>query len=273
MTVQRLLLTAWDWEPSVVLGCIALVLAYLAALRFRPSMAWVPFLLGVGILLLSLVSPIDVLGDRYLFSVHMLQHLLMIVVIPPLLLLGLPADLVRRIVAWRPARIVATASSNGPAAWLLAVTTLYVWHVPVLYDAALHSEPLHILEHLCFLVTATIFWWPVLAPLPEYRLPVASAIIYLFAASIANDALGIAITFAAPGLYPTYLRPDNAQGILTLLRDNLGISASQDQQAAGILMWIPSNLPFLVAIIGLLIRWFGEPEPDIAQVNGPAGAR
>jgi putative membrane protein len=203
----------------------------------------------------------------------MLQHLLMIVVIPPLLLLGLPADLVRRIVAWRPARIVATASSNGPAAWLLAVTTLYVWHVPVLYDAALHSEPLHILEHLCFLVTATIFWWPVLAPLPEYRLPVASAIIYLFAASIANDALGIAITFAAPGLYPTYLRPDNAQGILTLLRDNLGISASQDQQAAGILMWIPSNLPFLVAIMGLLIRWFGEPEPDIAQVNGPAGAR
>ncbi|HEX6607527.1 MAG TPA: cytochrome c oxidase assembly protein, partial [Chloroflexia bacterium] len=128
MTVQRLLLTAWDWEPSVVLGCIALVLAYLAALHFRPSMAWVPFLLGVGFLLLSLVSPIDVLGDRYLFSMHMLQHLLMIVVVPPLLLLGLPAELVRRMLAWRPAGIVATASSNGLVAWLLAFTTLYVWH-------------------------------------------------------------------------------------------------------------------------------------------------
>jgi putative membrane protein len=263
MTTAGLLTSLWAWEPSVVAGCVGLALAYAAALRFRIPPAGVWYAAGVALLLLSLVSPIDVLGDTYLFSAHMIQHLLLLLVVPPLLILGLPRALVERALR-RPALAAAERALNRPlGAWIMALGTLWVWHLPLLYDAALADERLHIFEHLCFLVTATIFWWPLLHPIAERRLGTAGALVYLVAATFASDVLGIIITFAPAGFYPPYSHPAGLRSVLTLIRDDWGISAADDQQIAGVLMWMGGSVPYAAAAIAVLARWFGEPDADI----------
>ncbi len=170
MTFRHFLLTAWSWDPSVVLGCAALLGGYLAALRLRPPRRAWAFAAGVVILLLALVSPLDPLGDTYLFSAHMFQHLLLELVVPPLLLLGIPADLAQAVVARPSLRRIEDLLGRPVVAWLIGVGMLYLWHVPALYNAALGNENIHAVQHLCFLITATIFWWPALTPLAARRL-------------------------------------------------------------------------------------------------------
>jgi putative membrane protein len=267
MTTATMLTSLWAWEPSVVAGCAGLAVGYAAALRFRIPGAAVWYAAGVALLLLSLVSPIDVLGDTYLFSAHMLQHLLLLLIIPPLLILGLPQALVERALR-RPGLAAAERVLNRPlAAWIMALGTLWVWHLPLLYDAALADERLHVFEHLCFLVTATIFWWPLLHPIPERRMATGAALVYLVAATFASDVLGIIITFAPVGFYPPYTHPAGLRSVLSLIRDDWGISAADDQQIAGVLMWMGGSVPYAAAALAVLARWFGEPEIDVLPVE------
>jgi putative membrane protein len=258
MTVWQVLSTTWNWEPSVLLGCQVLILAYMIVLRFRLPKRALFYLAGVLILLLDLVSPLDMLAHTYLFSAHMVQHLILVLVVPPLLLLGLPAQLMQRILCLPGLNRLERVLSRPIVAWFLGVGTLWLWHVPFLYNMALEILGLHVAEHLSFLVTATIFWWPVLGPLPGRRLPPLMAIIYLFTAGVANSLLGIILTFAPPGLYPAYLNPIDWYGLLPLLRTDWGISPAVDQQLGGLLMWIPGGLIILCAILGILAYWYND---------------
>jgi cytochrome c oxidase assembly factor CtaG len=298
MTTGRLLASAWDWEPSVVLGCAALVAGY--GLLARPLTARaLAFAAGVLTLLFSLVSPLDVLGDRYLFSAHMAQHLLLTLVVPPLLLVGLPLRLVSRLVRLGPVGRVeaalfpargegrrATDEMRGSSAktgrtpppdrsspfalrpsllagLLPATVALWVWHLPVLYNAALDHAGLHVVQHLVFLATATLFWWPVVAPfLGRPGLAPLAAVGYLFAALAAGSVLGIILAFAPPGLYPAYVRPVDTLGALPLLRSGWGLTPEADQQLGGFLMWIPGGIVYSLAMVAALARWFGEPEDE-----------
>jgi len=166
MTTQQLLLTAWDWEPTVLIGCAALLVGYWV--EARPVTARVAlFVTAVVVMLLALLSPIDTLGDGYLFSAHMLQHLLLVLVVPPLLLLGIPPQVFERLLRWTPADKIERVLGRPLLAWSLGVGVLWVWHAPALYDLALRYQGVHVLQHLCFLVAATIFWWPVIAPSPS----------------------------------------------------------------------------------------------------------
>ncbi len=258
---------AWDWDPTIVAGCLGLLVAYGLALRFRLTLQATAWAGGVLVLLLSLVSPIDALGDTYLFSAHMLQHLLLVLVVPPLLLLGVPAALWERLLRWRPADVAERVLGRPGLAWALGVATLWIWHAPPLYNAALASEGVHAFEHLCFLMSATIFWWPIVAPVPERRrLGAWAAIGYLVMGALVDDVLGILLTFAPAGLYPAYLHPADVLGILPGIRDGWGLTAAVDQQLGGILMWIPTSAVYLTALIALLTRWFGEPEDDLPAV-------
>src|SRR5207248_10011845 len=183
MTTWRLLTTAWDLEPSVLLGCAGLLGAYALALRGRFTKGTPLFLTGVLVLLLALVSPIDTIGDGYLFSAHMFQHLLLVLAVPPLLLLGTPASFFREILS-RPLLGRFERVLRQPAlAWALGTGAVWVWHLPALYNAALADEGVHIIQHLSFLATATIFWWPVLAPLHDHRMASLGGVGYLFAAA------------------------------------------------------------------------------------------
>ena len=253
--------TAWDLDASVIVGCVALAVVYAFACRRDFSRArW--FLLGDLVMLLALISPIDVLADDYLFSAHMLQHMLLVLVVPPLLILGIPRELAKAIV--RPPAIVSIERilRNPLLAWTLGMLALFLWHVPRLYDATLASEPLHIFEHLTFLVTATIFWWPILAPLEDSRMSHGAAFAYLGAAMLVTGVLGIAITFAPVGVYTAYLHPHDELGILDGLRHSWGLTTEADQELGGLLMWVPGGLVYLGAIMAVLARWYRAPQPE-----------
>lgn len=262
MNTWQLLTSAWDWEPSVVIGCAALIAAYAVAVRFRFSRAAAIYVAGVLLLLLALVSPLETLGEEYLFSAHMLQHMLLVLVIPPLLLLGIPEQVARQVLSWPLAGKIERALRQPLVAWTLATAAMLVWHVPTFYDAALRNEGLHIVQHFCFLVTASVFWWPIVSPLEESRLQPPLAVFYLFTACLASSVLGILITFAPAGLYPAYLAPGDARGVLSLVRDGWGLSPATDHQLGGLLMWVPCCLVYLCAIMLTLARWYNAPEED-----------
>ncbi len=269
MTTAELLVHGWHWKPEVLAGCIALAGAYLVATGFRPGRGLLFWTSGSLVLLVSLVSPIDTLSHHYLFSAHMLQHLLLVLVVPPLLLLGLPGQTMHRLLR-RPLLARIERMLRQPVVgWGLATGAMWVWHLPSLYGAALASDGVHVLQHLVFLVTATIFWWPLLAPLPDRRFAAPVAVVYLFAAMAAASVLGIVLTFAAPGLYPAYLSPEDEHGILPLIRDGWGLMPAVDQQAGGLLMWVPSNAIYLWALIATLVRWFNAPEDTAAGASRP----
>lgn len=233
---------AWDWEPSVVAGCAVLAIGYIAVVGKRGLRRAPYFLAGVTLLLLDLVSPIDTLADRYLFSAHIVQHFLLALVIPPLLLLGTPAfqlgalDNMQRVVG------------QPPVSWLLGVGTMLVWHIPSLFNAALASDGLHIFQHLSFLVTGSIFWWPILGPLEERHLQPLGAVTYLFSACVCCSLLGAFLTFGPIGLYPAYLNPPARVW---------GLDPKSDQQFGGMLMWVPGCFVYLSGILSTVMRWYG----------------
>jgi len=260
MTTTDLLLSAWDWEPSVVAGCAALAVAYLVLVRRRTARRTILFLCGTLLLLIDLVSPLDTLGDSYLFSVHVLQHFLLALIIPPLWLLGMPRKLVETVLRRPRIERLERILARPAVAWPLGVGAMLVWHIPLLFNAALASDPLHIFQHLSFLATGTIFWWPILCPMTERRLPALPAIAYLFSACTACSLLGAVLTFSPPGAYPAYLHPEDSLGILPLIRNAWGIDAAGDQQLGGMLMWVPGCLVYLTAILASVARWYGAPE-------------
>jgi cytochrome c oxidase assembly factor CtaG len=258
MTGWQLLTSTWNWDPSVLVGSAALIGVYLAALGSRLTKRALLFVAGVLAAVFALVSPLDVLGDTYLFSAHMLQHLLLMQVTPPLLLLGLPAWLAKKITDWPPAGRIERILGQPWLAWLLGMGTMWTWHLPALYNATLADEGIHIVEQVSFLVTSTIFWWPVLSPVMERRLPPPATLLYLVAAIVAGDMLGSLVTFAAPGVY-NYLHPLDTLGVLPLLRTGWGLSPVVDQQLGGLAMSILGDLVYLCGILNGIARWHGAP--------------
>lgn len=266
---MRLLTSTWAWDPTVVIGCLALAAAYVELARPLTRRAAL-FFAGVVVLLLALVSPIDTLGDRYLFSAHMFQHLLLVLVVPPLLLLGTPPRLFERLLQWKPAASAERALGRPVLAWVVGVLTLWLWHAPPLYDAALRHEGIHIVQHLSFLVSATIFWWPILAPASVRRLGSLPAAGYLVAASVSSSVLGVILTFAPVGIYAPYVHPTDTLGVLAYVRSAWGLTAAADQQLGGLMMWVLSAPVYLIALAAIVARWYREPEADEQSWNDDA---
>ena len=248
-------LTQWNWEPSIVIGTALIIGLYLYAvgpLRKKYHLAEhvkkaqvFSFLLGMSIMFLALVSPLDELGDSYLFSAHMLQHLCITIVGPPLLLIGIPGWLVdpllRKPVIFRIAKVL-----TFPAlAFFLYNFDFWLWHAPPLYNATLENQNIHILEHLTFIVFGVIYWWPVFSPsalLP--RLSIGGQVLYLFLSGMPTVALGAGLTFLPP-LYAPYLAAPRVWGL----------SPAADQQLGGLIMWVPGNIVYIVIVSILFIRW------------------
>lgn len=260
-SMRNLLAHGWEIHPTVVIGCIALLAWYFAGVPRRSKQAY-PFLLGVLVLALSLISPIDPLGDEYLFSAHMLQHLLLILIVPPLLILGLASD---RVLQWRRQASVRRAEAilgKPSIAWTSNMLMMAVWHIPTLYNAANAITVVHVIEHLTFLVTGCMFWWPIFNPIEEDRLRPAQSMVYLFGAAVVSTVLGILITFLPVGHYEPYLHPVDELGALHLVREIWGISAVEDERLAGLLMWVPGCTIYFAVMLLELSRWYSTPDPD-----------
>ena len=249
-------LTEWDWQPSILVGTALVIGLYVYAvgpLRLKYHLAEdvkvsqaVSFLLGVAIIFFALFSPLDYIGDHYLFSVHMVQHLLLSLVGPPLMVIGTPGWLIKPLLRHRLILKTAKIITWPYVAFILLNADLFIWHAPSLYDLTLANESVHLLEHLTFIVFGLIFWWPVFSPLEEDlpRLSIGGSLLYMFLAGMPMTLLGAGLTFAPP-LYAPYI---NAPRLW-------GLSAATDQQLGGLIMWIPSNLMYIVMVSGLFIRW------------------
>ena len=216
-------------------GTVALAAAYLWLIGRRGVVTeWSPmarayFAGGLLLLFLALESPIDVGGDHYLFSLHMLQHLLLAMVVPPLLLLGMPD-------AWRVADRVHVSPL---AASILFNLVLAVWHLPFLYEATLRNEPIHVLEHLTFLAAGLLFWWPiVVSSAARKAMSVIGKIAYLGFAGVPPTILGLAFILSPSVLYPFYAAAPRVTPLSPL----------DDQLLAGLVMFGLGNIIYFVAI-------------------------
>jgi putative membrane protein len=242
---------ALDVHPSVVIGCGALLAGYWLAVRraeIRPE-RWraASWTLAVALIFLSLNGPLHALSDLFLFSAHMGQHMLLMLIAPPLLILGLPPALIRAAIG-HPGVLRAGRLLTHPAVAFVAYNVVFVgWHFPGAYNAALESHDLHIVQHLMFMSTSVMMWWPVVAPVPELeRIPDGPLLMmYVFALGIPTTILSAFITMSDQVFYPFY---EAAPRISAL-------SALQDQRLGGLLMWIPGMLIFWVAISAVWFRW------------------
>jgi cytochrome c oxidase assembly factor CtaG len=260
--------------PAVLAGAIYLrgwvALAARMPSRFGTGRA-AAFLSGLLVLLLALSEPMDALAHEFL-RIHMIQHLLLMLVAPPLLwigapvapmLLGLPRPLRRTVAAglgWRPVRRLTRVLTNPGVSWALFVIVFWAWHVPGLYQLALRSDTWHDAEHLCFLGSALLFWRPVILPWPaRSSWPRWTMIPYVVLADVQSNVLAAIFTFADRVVYPAYAAALQARNG----------SALEDQAIAGVIMWLPGSIAFFVPVLWLVLTQL-EPAERGASVGRTA---
>lgn len=254
-------LTQWNLDPSILIGTTIIMGIYLYAVGLlrKPyklidgvtRRQVISFYLGVLVIFFALVSPLDELGDRYLFSVHMVQHLLLTLVGAPLLLIGTPEVLLKPLIRSHFIFRVAKLLTHPFVAFFLFNADFWLWHLPSLYDATLTNQNIHILEHITFIVFGVINWWPIFSPLTEDLPPLSTGgqVLYLFFSGMPVVALGAGLTFAGP-LYAPYLQAPRLWGL----------SPATDQQLGGLIMWVPGNIIYIIIVSILFIRWMQQQE-------------
>ena len=282
-------LLSWSLEPAVTLSVVAAATIYWRGWatcarrmpeRFGPRQV-AAFMGGLVTLMLAVCSPIDALAGGLLWA-HMIQHLLLMLVAPPLLwlgapvaplLLGMPRPIRRhaaRMLAAPAVRRGLAMLANPAASLATFIIVFWVWHIPAPYDLALTSDLWHHVEHVCFVAAALLFWrpvvlaWPARSPWPRLAM-----IPYLIVADFQNTVLAAVLAFSDHIIYPSYAagpRPD-------------GLSALDDQAIAGAVMWLPGSIPFLLPVLCLVIRALvtpaepSEPRKAIVAESAPHHVR
>ncbi len=259
----------WSVHPSTVAGIAALGGLYWWRARQEgrsPSVnQQFGFCAGLFVLFVALNGPIHDLSDSYLFSMHMVQHLLLTMLVIPLLIAGTPGWMLRPALRNKAVARAARATTNPAAAFAIFNLTLVVWHVPAVYDSAMRNHGVHIVQHLCFLVAATLMWWPLMSPLAELpRASFPAQLLYTFLLTLPMSFIGVTITYAQNVLYPAY---QSAPRIA-------GLSPMEDQLIGGLVMWIPGGFVFLGVLTVVFFKWAAsEREQETGIGNRESGFR
>lgn len=270
--------TAWNLDLWITGAIVLATSVYLTGVRHlwaragrgRGLRPWRvgAYLAGMGSLALALLSPIDALGET-LFSVHMIQHMLLMVVAAPLIVLGHPMlaylwavsptqrrSLVRR---WKRSRALSgiwTGLAHPAVIFALHVGALWIWHLPELYEGALDSRLTHAAQHATFLFTATLFWWSLAQSGRRGHWPgYGAAILYVLATTLQSGALGALLLFAPTPWYPAHEAGASLWGVDLLV----------DQQVAGALMWIPAGLVYAAAAVVLFLAWLRKADVTVSR--------
>jgi putative membrane protein len=235
-------------HPSTVIGIVGLAALYERGARLeqpRPAQRFCWYF-GLVAMFFSLNGPLHDLSDSFLFSAHMVQHLVLALFVAPLLIVATPGGMLRPLLA---------LPGVGPLArWVTAPTRCFAifniviaaWHLPPLYNYALAHHPVHIIQHLTLLASAVLMWWPVLSPLPELpRLSYPGQMLYLFLMSIPMAIVAVYIAYSDGLLYPAYARAPRVWSI----------SPMNDQLIGGLIMWIPGGLFFYTVFSIVFFRW------------------
>jgi putative membrane protein len=253
---------AWSFEPAVLLGVIALGLAYYRGwTRARtPGEPHPPgygrlTLFGLGLLAIiaSLVSPIDKLGEQ-LMVMHMLQHILLLDIAPILMILGLTKGILRPVTR----RLNSVERKAGylahPAFAVIAYAGfMWLWHVPTMYDAALRNPSVHAIEHICFAAAGGLYWWHLISPIrSRMRLGGMGPIMYMVSTKLLVGLLGVGLAFAPSSIYAFYQQ-----------RPHLwGLSPVEDQSLAGLEMALEQSIVMGIALVWLFVQMLAESERE-----------
>jgi putative membrane protein len=255
----------WPTDPTVYAGLVILFFGH-AWLARRVTDArrahTLYFLAGLFVVWLALETPIDTISDNYLDSVHMLQHVLLAFVAPPLMLLGLSRQMAAMI-----ARIPGLRAITEPIpAQVIAAAVMVVWHVPVLYDATLHNEDLHILEHVMFIGAGIVLYWPLLeatSSVARWQMSAGAKLVYMLLATLPQDAVALVLIFSRVPFYEFYV---------TAPRLIEGYSALIDQTIAGAVLMVFGKVTLGIAAGVVFFRWFGA-EHRADQAGSGSGDR
>lgn len=269
----------WTFDPLTLAGLAVLFALYTRGLwrsrgRSGDLFPWwrtTSFYVGWTALLLGAVSPVDGLsGD--LFLMHMVQHMLLMMVGPPLILVGAPVvpvlrglpkllrdDLAIPLLQMRRVRKALSFLASPLIAWLVFVFTIWVWHIPALYNEAIGNEALHFLQHAMFISAAVFFWWIAIDPVPlKPRLSYALRLLYLFLSTLQSTALAAIITLSEDVLYSYY------ESVPRLW----GLSAAEDQMIAGLVMWIPGAGIYFTALTIIFFVMLARDNERMRRLEG-----
>lgn len=272
---------AWNWQAGILLTILALAYGrglrtlWRRAGRGRGVRQWQAgaYAAGLTALAAALVSPLDALGLA-LFSAHMVQHLLLVVVAAPLLVLGRPLGLLlwalptstlrQRAGGWQrlaAIRLVWLVLTWPVVAWAVHAAVLWIWHVPGFYQAALDGPIIHLAEHASFIGTAVLFWWTVIHPASGGAAAYGVSAVAVFTMALQGGMLGALLTFGSTPWYRSYADTAPAWGMTPL----------HDQQLAGVMMWALAGFVYLAAALALVAAWLRAAERrhhDTARVPG-----
>ena len=262
----RLLANDWTWPPFIVISLVLAAVLYgigLTKMRQRTThqrlLLWqiLSFALGWISLVIALDSPLHELGEQ-LFWVHMTQHEILMLISAPLLVLGQPLvafiwalapswrDRVATVAREKTVRTLWGFFSAPLSAWLLSALAVWTWHIPWLFDETLHSNWIHAAQHTTFLGTAILFWWPLANRIST--IGYGGGLAYVFTTILHTSVLGALLTFAPRPWYSSYITTAPAWGLTAL----------EDQQLGGLIMWIPAGTLLLIVALFLLVRWMNE---------------
>jgi len=259
-------LSGFSIHISTVIGIAALAGLYAWRSRRegrRPAAGQIiAFATGLLALFFALNGPLHDLSDDYLFSAHMVQHLVLTFVNAPLLIIGTPGWMLRPALAYGWVRSIAQRITRPMVCFAAFNVVFAAWHLPPLFNLAMANHPVHIGEHLMFLVVATLLWWPFLSPLPELpRLSYPGQMLYAFLTTLPMSLVAVYITLADSILYPAYAAAPRIADLSPL----------QDQQLGGLIMWIPGGLFFGGVMTIVFFKWAARGADDAAsaQVDAP----
>lgn len=266
MIFMKDLFLQWHIDIVMLIFIIALIFLYLFIVKLRLNKQSVYFFSGLFFFIIATISPLHFLGMNYLFSAHMASHVMLLLLAAPLLLLSIPAE--NRFT--KPLLIFSKKiRASVFLCWLTGVSIMWFWHVPFIYNRLFtmnmpmmhHSmNLLSYVHHFSLLFAGMLFAWPLLNPYPNYRIHPLAGIAYLSTACIFCSLLGLLITFAPQGLYTNHLSLNSNDFFSTMIKSKWSITAATDQQAAGLIMWVPCCFIYITGCMFLLKRWYDEKE-------------
>lgn len=258
-------MVTWPFDPTVYAGLVALFFGHAVLARNSPDAErkhTLYFGLGLLTLWLALETPLDSISDTYLDSVHMLQHVLLAYLAPPLMLLGLSPGMAAKLV-----RVPGLRALTEPIpAQVVAALVMVVWHVPALYDATLYNEGLHVLEHVTFIASGVVLFWPVIdatSPQARWQMSAGATLVYLLIATLPQDGVALPLIFSRVAFYEYYT---HAPRLIA------GFSAAIDQTIAGAVLMVFGKVTMAIVALVIFFRWFGaEQRADREATLRPAG--
>jgi cytochrome c oxidase assembly factor CtaG len=263
------LMRAWEFDPGVVIPLMISAALYLVGSRRQFGITRLQktcFWMGWWSLAAALISPIHPLGE-VLFSAHMVQHEMLMLIAAPLLVLsrplvaflwGMPVGWRRTAGKWAKQNYVRKSwvfLTEPFTAWWLHAAAIWAWHAPFLFQLTLTSESAHTAQHLSFFLSALLFWWALFYA--RGRKSYGTGVLYVFTTAVHTSVLGALLTFAPHVWYPAYLTTTQVWGL----------SPVEDQQLGGLIMWVPASLVYVIAGLALLAAWIKESDAMLERAS------